>query len=317
MAQVVVWVQYTEMSSTVTPDNADLEALAERLDRSPDYKVLRSFVPSRSYNAPDGSTTLTAAAIDFETTGMDASTDAIIQLSLIPFTYNSDSGKIFEVRPSLTFFEDPGRPISPEITQLTGITDADVAGKRIDDAAVLSALSSISILIAHNASFDRPFAERRLAAFRDKPWACSMKEVPWRRLGMSSSALEYLLIKRCNRFYGAHRADNDAFALIHLLATPLPDGALPMRLLLASARQRSVRIWAEGTPIETKDVLKARGYRWSPGTDGRPKAWYRELPLEEQERELTWLTENAYGGRRRDLRIDILDARARYSDRTG
>lgn len=294
---------------------ADLERLAQQLEASPAYRVLRRFAPPARYNAPDGSELRTAAAIDFETTGFDPAGDAIIQLSLVPFSYNAESGKIFEVSPPVTYYEDPGRPIPKEITELTGIRDADVAGKRIDEAAVIAALAPVSLLIAHNAGFDRPFAERRMAVFRDKPWACSQREIQWKLAGLSSGALEFLLMKSCGLFYSAHRADIDSLALIHLLATPLPDGRLPMRLLLESARQQSARIWAEGAPIETKDLLKARRYRWNPGSDGRPKAWHKEVPGAEQESELAWLSETVFGGKKPKLRIDALDARSRYSDR--
>ncbi len=216
----------------------DLEELAARLDATGDYKTLRRFVPPRKYHEPSDDEKLTAAAIDIETTGLDPATDAIIQLSLVPFTYSPGSGKIYEVSEAITFFEDPQRPIPAEVTELTGITDADVAGKHIDNDVVLRVLSATSVVVSHNGGFDRPFAERRIAAFREKPWACSMKDVPWKPSGMASSALEYLLIKRCGRFFDAHRADNDSFALIHLLATPLPDGSLPMQKLLTTARRR-------------------------------------------------------------------------------
>lgn len=299
------------------PDS-ELAALAAKLDASPDYHVLRRFDPPRTYASPGpgDEPVYTALSLDVETTGMNPRADAIIQLAIVPFTYAPETGRIFDVRDPLTFFEDPGRPIPPEIVELTGITDADVAGRRIDDAAVAAALAAASLVIAHNAEFDRPFAERRLPAFRDKPWACSVRDVRWRQTGLSSASLEYLLMKRCGCFYGAHRADEDARAVIHLLATPLDDGALPMRLLLDSARRGTVRIWAEGSPIETKDLLKARRYRWNPGTDGRPKAWYRDLALADRDAELEWLAANIYGGRRPSLRMDELDARQRYSDRT-
>lgn len=306
------------VEKTSPSPSSSLADLAAQLDASPDYRVLRRFDPPRSYATPgpgDGPLK-TAATLDVETTGMDWRRDPIIQLSLVPFTYAPDSGRIFAVGDVLDFFEDPGRPIPPEIVALTGITDAQVAGQRIDDAAVAACLASVSLVIAHNAEFDRPFTEQRLAPFRDKPWACSVRDVPWRQLGLSSSGLEYLLMKRCGCFYAAHRADQDAAAVVHLLATPLDDGTLPMRLLLDNARRGTVRIWAENSPIDTKDLLKARRYRWSPGGDGRPKAWHREVSVYEQAAELEWLYATVYGGQRPQLRIDALDARTRYSDRT-
>ena len=241
--------------------------------------------------------------------------DAVIQLALVPFECAPESGHIYSVGAPVTFLEDPGRPIPAEITALTGISDADVKGKRIDEAAVDEVVRSASLLIAHNARFDRPFAERRLAVFREKPWACSQSEVPWRSAGSRSSALEFLLIKRCGMFYAAHRADHDCLALIHVLATPLSNGELPFALLFKSARRQSVRIWAENAPIEMKELLKLRRYRWSSGSEARPRAWFREIPVERLDSELAWLYAQVYGGGKPRLRVDRLDATIRYSDR--
>ncbi len=293
-----------------TPDE-----LARILEATGDYKVLRRFQRVSSYNPPDGARTTTALALDVETTGLGVGSDAIIQLAMVPFEFSSETGRIYQVRDPITYLEDPGRPIPAEIVALTGISDQEVKGKRIDDAAVESVVNSAALIIAHNAGFDRPFVERRLPLFREKHWACSQLEVPWRSAGSRSGALEFLLIKRCGLFYGAHRADLDCLALIHLLATPLEGGELPLALLLQSARRKSVRLWAEQAPIESKDALKTRRYRWNPGADGRPKAWYKEIGREELDAELAWLSSNVYGGSQPKLRQDPLDARTRYSDR--
>jgi len=298
------------------PSSEDLERLAAQLDATGEYRVLRRLRPVPQYQPADGSPTKTAIALDVETTGLDSDRDAIIQLALVPFEYSVDSGRIYGVGTPLTFLEDPGRPIPAEVTALTGITNADVAGKKIDDAAVEALVDPASLIIAHNARFDRGFMERRMPLFREKPWACSQQEVPWRGAGSRSGALEFLLIKQCGMFYGAHQADADCLALIHLLATPLENGELPLVLLLQSARRKSVRVWAEQAPMAAKDALKARRYRWNPGTDGRPKAWFRELSRDELDAELAWLSAEVYGGKLpAGLRQDALDARSRYSDR--
>jgi DNA polymerase-3 subunit epsilon len=297
-------------------DIVKAEAWIQRLESTGKFLVLRRFDGCPKYNEPgNGDDTCHAAALDLETTGLDQDTDAIIQMSVVRFTYSKRSGRICSVEDPLTYFEDPGRPIPPEITDLTGIADRDVAGERIDDAALTEWLSPVSLIIAHNAAFDRPFAERRIPALKDKWWACSMQDVPWKPAGMSSTKLEYLLIKRCNCFYGAHRADNDCRAVIHLLATPFDDGTLPMRLLLERARSRTLRLWAQGAPIELKDQLKARGYRWSPGQDGRRRSWYRDVLATEGDAEQQWLIENIFGGRKVSFPTDNFDARARYSHR--
>lgn len=297
-------------------DHSDPEALARILEATGNYRVLRRYLPIPAYHPPDGARLVTALALDVETTGLNPASDAIIQLALVPFEFAPETGRIYAVHPALTFLEDPGRPIPAEIVALTGITDAEVAGKRIDEEAVTRTVNEAALIIAHNASFDRPFMERRLPLFRDKAWACSQQEIPWRAAGSRSGALEFLMIMRCGMFYGAHRADLDCLALIHLLATPLDSGELPLALLLASARRKSVRVWAEQAPMAAKDALKTRRYRWNPGTDGRPKAWAKELAKEELEAELAWLRDEVYGGTLPRLRQDPLDAKTRYSDRS-
>ena len=41
--------------------------------------------------------------------------------------------------------------------------------------------------------------------------------------------------------------------------------------------EKTVRVWAERSPFDLKDVLKRRGYRWSDGSDGRPRSWYVDV----------------------------------------
>ena len=101
----------------------------------------------------------------------------------------------------------------------------------------------------------------------------------------------------------------------HLLATPLESGDLPLKLLLQSARKKTVRIWAVGAPFDAKDALKARRYRWNSGDDKRPKAWYRDVREDEQAAEQKWLADVVYGGASGKWKVDVLDARTRYSDR--
>jgi DNA polymerase-3 subunit epsilon len=102
---------------------------------------------------------------------------------------------------------------------------------------------------------------------------------------------------------------------MHALATPLVDGALPFALLLESARRPMVRIWAIGSAFEAKDALKARAYRWSGGEDGRPKSWYTEIATDSVEGESAWLRENAYPGRRENIRVEEVSQLERHARR--
>ncbi len=62
-----------------------------------------------------------------------------------------------------------------------------------------------------------------------------------------------------------------------------------------------------------KDDLRNRGYRWNDGTDRRPKAWNKSIPLEQLEEENQWLrtVAGAYP------QITSTDAVDRYSIREG
>jgi DNA polymerase-3 subunit epsilon len=295
----------------------ELEDLARQLEESGDYRVLRRLVPPGRYADDAAAPRRTAIALDIETTGTASASDEIIELSVIPFEYSADDGRIFAVGQPLTQLEDPGRLIPPDVVQLTGITDAAVAGKRIDDRAVTALLRDTDFVVSHNAAFDRPFLERRLPVFADVPWACSMVDVPWKDRGYAAVGQEYLVEQHCGVFYDAHRAEPDALAMLHLLATPFGSGEVPFGILLRTALGKSVHIWAVGAPYEAKNKLKARRYSWNPGEDGRPRAWHRTVSEDDQPAELAWLREQVYGGRDGPWRLEAFDPRTRFSARGG
>lgn len=73
-----------------------------------------------------------------------------------------------------------------------------------------------------------------------------------------------------------------------------------------------MRIFAEGSPFDMKDLLKARGYRWSDGSDGRPKSWWTELNEEALDDELHYLRTEIYRWRDADSPIRRLTAFDRF-----
>jgi hypothetical protein len=66
--------------------------------------------------------------------------------------------------------------------------------------------------------------------------------------------------------------------------------------------------------IEKKDILKARGYAWSPGVSGRPKCWYRDVLDADKAEEVSWLRQKVMGPDHAVWALRIT-ARDRYSDR--
>jgi DNA polymerase III subunit epsilon len=200
------------------------------------------------------------------------------------------------------------------VTALTGITDEMVAGHRFDDAAITAFVDGAVIVIAHNSGFDRKFAERYWPVFEHKAWGCSMSEIDWRKHGFAGSQLGYLL-NGAGYFHQAHRAVDDCHALLEVLDFTLPTtGAPALALLLETARKKTVRVWAEQSPFELKDSLKKRGYRWSDGSDGRPKSWYVDVSETDVEDEIAFLKTEIYL-REFEPRSQTLTAFTRFSNR--
>jgi DNA polymerase-3 subunit epsilon len=276
-------------------DDATLEKYAEALDEHPDFRVVRRYRRPEQYDVPgaDDSTIHTGIYLDTETTGFDEDTCKIIELAMVRFRFTSD-GRLFDMPAEYDEFNDPGAPIPPEIVTLTGITDDMVRGRRLDQAEIDAFLDGVALVVAHNASFDRRFVEAHLAGFDTLAWGCSASQVPWREAGFESAKLEYLAYRQ-GFFYSGHRAINDCLAGLHVLAQPLPGtGGTGFAQLVRNARGKDVRIYATGSPFETKDILRQRGYRWNTGENGRPKAWYIDLPEADMEAELAWLRDNVF-----------------------
>lgn len=249
-----------------------LDSIATVLESTGEYRVLRRVAPLAECSETPNEPTFIGLILDTETTGVNHASDEVIELGIIKFEYGA-SGRLYRVLDTLNQLHQPSKPIPPEISRLTGITDDDVAGQCIDDAAVQEMVADAVVVIAHNASFDRQMSEVRWPIFAEKNWACSCHQVPWRDEGHEGIKLGYLLTDY-GYFHDGHRAIDDCHALLALLAAPLrTSGHLALACLLETARRPTVRIWAAGSPIATKVVLKARSYRWS----GRRRCWYIDV----------------------------------------
>lgn len=291
----------------------DLEAMATTLEASGEYRVLRKLKGQPPQPEPKVQGVRTGLFVDVETTGLDPRHDEIIELAMTRFYYSPD-GRIHGIGESFQGFRQPSRPIPPEVTAITGITDAMVEGHQIDPAAVASFAAPSAFVAAHNAGFDRRFLERFCDVFRTKPWACSMSQVDWAAEGHEGVKLAYLA-SGAGFFYDKHRAVNDCAAAIELLASPLPrSGALALAALLDAARRPTWRIRAEGAPFDLKDTLKARGYRWDDGSSGAPRAWYKDVADADKGSELSFLQQEIYQ-REVDLHPIKIDAYDRFSER--
>ena len=292
---------------------ADFEAMAQTLAQHPDFRVLRRLQPVTDYGGLQGQPTLRVIVLDTETTGLDNKSEKVIELAMLSVLVDSATG--LPVGPVTVYesFEDPGKPIPPHITEITGIDDSMVKGLRIDDAAVAALVQQADLIVAHNAGFDRPFVEARWSVFASKAWGCSFMGIDWKKEGSGSAKLEFLASER-GWFYDAHRAQVDCHALLQVLASPLADGQTGLARLLAGADQKRYKLRATNAPFESKDKLKAKGYRW----DAEGRVWWCSLASDALlDAECDWLRAEVYGRRNASVQLEAMDSRVQFSSRSG
>jgi len=154
------------------------------------------------------------AVFDFETTGPEPR-DRIIQVGVAVI----EDGAVARTYAS---FVNPGVPIPPDITRLTGITDADVADAPPLDEVMMDLLPLLdgASFVAHNASFDLGVLQRALAECGYDPFPGRVYDT-LAALRFLFPGLAGLSLGRVTRTLGIelarhHRADHDAEATAKL-----------------------------------------------------------------------------------------------------
>ena len=222
-------------------------------NRPEDYRVLERLplgqesIPTRFEGT--GEPVKWVAILDTETTGLESDAE-VIELAIVRCGVD-DSDRLCSLEEMLDEFNDPGFEIPVEVSELTGITDDMVRGRRVDVGKVEHILRGDPVIIAHNAKFDRPFFEK---LFKDDGhrWACSMKYCSWR--GFSGRSLG-CMVQQEGFFFDAHRAYVDCLAVAALLHR-VPGS-------LAEILTPPARVVAGGNSFDVKEELKERWYRWN------------------------------------------------------
>jgi DNA polymerase-3 subunit epsilon len=287
------------------------EDMVRHLEQSGNYRVLRRVVPRPAAGILRAEYPRNGVIVDTETTGLNHRKDEIIEIGAVAFTFD-DQGRLGDVTGVYGGLRQPTVLIPKEITRLTGITNEMVAGQVIDVGQLRALIEPADLVIAHNARFDRPFCEAFSPVFAGKAWACSVSEIDWASRGFEGTKLGYL-IGQAGYFHEGHRAADDCFALLEVLAQGGAElGRTPFAELCEASRRSRARIFAEHSPFDMKDHLKARGYRWSDGSDGRPKSWWIELAEDELAKELSFLRSEIYRWDEADPPIERLTAFDRF-----
>jgi len=268
-----------------TSSAASYKAALSLFDRDPDLRVLRRVSSLDDFPLADTATGTVrrVAIVDTETTGLDALNDEIIDIAVVMVEVDA-AGQILGIERAGQALRDPGMPIPPHITRLTGITDEDVRGKTIDLDRLERLLASADVRLAHQASFDLAFLEHLLPGLAGAAWACSAQDFDWLSVGADGCKLGHLLMQ-FGFFNTAHRAMADVISLMHVLARPLADGRTILGAVLQNAERPSLRIEATGAAFDKRGLLKARCYRWDP----RARVWWTEIDEVDLEAETLWL----------------------------
>lgn len=304
------------MTTQDTHDPQYFSRMADALDRHPDYRVLRRLHLDTTPSDPSPLFPHRGLVIDTETTGLDTASDLPIDIGMLLFSFD-DEGRIGPLLAHYEGLQDPGRPLPPEIVELTGYHDEDLAGRSFDVSRIEHLLLQAEVVIAHNAGFDRKIVERITPVAATKPWGCSSQDIRWRAQGKGSQKLEFL-VYAYGYFFDGHTALADANATLFVLGENCPDGhphPTPLAELLHAVNHPRIRVAATGAPFASKDELKARTYRWSDGSSYH-KAWWKDIEHDQLEAELAWLEANVYGkDARRFVKLETVSPRDRYSIR--
>jgi DNA polymerase III subunit epsilon len=269
-------------------DIAALEGCAQLLEGSGCYRVLRRLPSLQNSKSNLSEHDRTAIILDTETTGLDPLQDEVIEFAALAVTYNHD-GEMTALVDSFSQLREPSIDLSQDVTRLTGITPEMVKGQRLNKRRLDEFVSRAALIVAHNASFDRPFCEGLSDVFKSKPWACSATEIGWKELGFEGAKLAYI-VTHLGWFYEAHRALDDCNALAHVLGSKLPNSMpdTPFKHLLASAREIRARL-SFSAPFSSRTILRAKGFRWRPSTSQRPGHWFIDVREGELDNALNFL----------------------------
>lgn len=225
-----------------------------------------------------------AMVVDTETTGKGPS-DQIIEFCARAFEFCAKTGRVTALFDIVHGLQDPCRPLDPVITQITGLSDADLQGKSIDWAVVVEGMQAVEFIIAFNAEFDRGMVDAELRQFQggaaladQMVWGCALKQIDWSAVRRTALAQDVLCAHH-GFVYPPHRASIDVDACVHLLQV---SGKLPE--LFKRATAEGFLILATGLPRQQKDIVKERGYKW----DGQ--VWSKEFAdVDDARAELQWL----------------------------
>lgn len=96
-------------------------------------------------------------ALDLETTGLDPTQDTIIEVAAIIFSIEKEENRYIPTDiVEQTMLINPGRPLSEEVSMITGITDEMLVGQQLwtDVRDMVTQWIGDAVIVGHNVLFD-------------------------------------------------------------------------------------------------------------------------------------------------------------------
>jgi DNA polymerase III epsilon subunit family exonuclease len=191
----------------------------------------------------------TFVVVDLETTGLRPGTSRICEIGAVRV-------HDLELVDDLELLVDPGVPVGPVITKITGLRDSDLRGAPHPAIAVRRFLefAGDAVLVAHNARFDLAFLDRETERLTGARLAGPVVDTVGLARRLLSGRTPRAGLASLSQFFGTaaqpcHRALPDAQAtaeiLIQLIGLAQERGALTVADLVDLAAPRIRKVYAK------------------------------------------------------------------------
>lgn len=214
--------------------------------------------------------------LDLETTGIDVATNQIIEVGAA--IWDTEQKKLVKTYSELVRVE---APLTPEVQEVTGISDADLKNWGRDLKSVLEDMCAMAkrcdYIAAHNGrAFDKIVLDRHLDQVgleigHDGKWIDTMTDLPYSNQ-CKTRKLSYIAAEHgfLNPF--SHRALFDVLTMIKVISFyELPE-------ILELQKSPLVRVVAD-VSYEHRDKARDSGFRW----DRNEKQWFIEVKQKQLE----------------------------------
>lgn len=208
------------------------------------------------------------AIVDTETTGIDATKDRVIEVGCVLWNVQHRSIE--------TCFSSLIHADANAAEAVNGIPVALLQGPapaaREAWGRCERVIAGAEAFVAHNASFDRGFFPKQLAA--RLPWICTQNDLEWPRPSHSRSLVALALAHGVG-VARAHRALDDCLTIASILERCAELGT-DIDALLSRGLRPKVKVHSLA-PFDQRDKVKASGFSWDPTA----KVWWREMAEED------------------------------------